>query len=372
MTLRIAYLATADARGHLMRCQLLAHALQARGVQVAAVTTSDDGVRFLAGFGIEASLLSRHYAVQFDPRQNMLREATDANVANYVFRPSRMLRDILRLRAVFRSNDLVVNDSFHPALLFMGCLPGWRRKVVHVYGATLREALQTNFSGRLPGWMAKAFSRIVAWQIDAARARLAHGFAFDETTVLAGRTYRVATPVAVVAQAGLSTEAAVYLNPHFRDPAMAAALEHGLSGAGLPAHRVGEGFEGRPGWVGQDAQWVARAAGSGLIVSAPGMAALSIARVYRRPILLVLTDQPEQQRNAAHAADLGLLHRCVVWRGDAADFAEQTRVACEALMAAAVAGPTGPAGHATAAARLGAWVSVLTDLAGGREPAAAA
>lgn len=75
---RIVYLATADARGHLMRAQLLVHALRRAGAEVDVLTTSDAGQRFLAGFGIEAAILSRHYAVQFDTRQNMLRRATAA------------------------------------------------------------------------------------------------------------------------------------------------------------------------------------------------------------------------------------------------------------------------------------------------------
>ena len=83
---RIVYLATADARGHLMRAQLLVHALHAAGAQVDVLTTSDAGQAFLAAFDIDAAVLSRHYAVQFDERQNMLRDATDRNVAHYVFR----------------------------------------------------------------------------------------------------------------------------------------------------------------------------------------------------------------------------------------------------------------------------------------------
>lgn len=82
---RIVYLATADARGHLMRAQLLVHALRAAG----AGRRADDvrcGQAFLAAFDIDAAVLSRHYAVQFDERQNMLRDATDRNVAHYVFR----------------------------------------------------------------------------------------------------------------------------------------------------------------------------------------------------------------------------------------------------------------------------------------------
>ena len=40
--------------------------------------------------------------------------------------------------------------------------------------------------------------------------------------------------------------AAVYLNPHFRDPRIAAWIEAALAERGLAMHAVGEGFAGRP------------------------------------------------------------------------------------------------------------------------------
>ncbi|OZI38584.1 hypothetical protein CAL29_03380 [Bordetella genomosp. 10] len=379
MTPRILYLATADARGHLMRAQLLAHALTAAGARVQVVTTSDEGRRFLAGFGIDAPVLSRHYAVQFDAAQNMLRRETDRNVARYMFFPTRMLRDIRRLRAWMRDADLVVNDSFHPALLTLGWLPGGRRKVVHVYGASLRAALEGNFQGRLAGWLAGLFGRVVAWQIASARARIEHDFAYgDAETTGAGDTYRLPTPVAVAAAPGpaISGEpgddvsglrqpgrAAVYLNPHFRGPDLAGALTAGLAAAGMAAHCVGEGYEGLPGWTGRDERWVDRAAHSDVIVSAPGMATLSIASVYRKPIVLVLTDQPEQAANAVRAAQLGLRHRIVAWRGDAASFRDQVAEAARALRDEDAADGPARDGPALAQARLDAWVRVLLKLA---------
>jgi hypothetical protein len=368
---RIVYLATADARGHLMRAQLLAHALRAAGAQVQVLTTSDEGVRFLAGFGIDAPVLSRHYAVQFDTQQNMLRRETDRNVAHYVFRPGRMLRDIVRLRAWFREADLVVNDSFHPALLFMGWMPFWRRKVVHVYGASLRRALEDNFSGRMPGFIAKVFARIVAWQIERSRARIAHDFAYGEPQHDGRGGHRLATPVAVVAAAdaargpGDAPPAAVYLNPHFEDAALADGLEQGLAAAGLPAHLVGEGYAHRPHWQAQDPHWIEVAARSAFIVSAPGMAALSIAAVYRKPILLLLTDQPEQAINAGRAAQLGLVHRTVVWRGRPGDFARAVTAAAGELRDAANATDAAQ-GRQAALDRLQHWTALLSRLAASR------
>ncbi|WP_423370321.1 hypothetical protein [Burkholderia sp. LMG 32019] len=363
---RIVYLATADARGHLMRAQLLVHALRAAGAQVDVLTTSDAGQAFLAAFDIDAAVLSRHYAVQFDERQNMLRDATDRNVAHYVFRPTRMLRDIARLRAIGSDADLVINDSFHPALLFMGAVPGWRRRVVHVYGGSLRRALTANFDARLPRVLARAFARIVDWQIDSARCCIEHDFAYDVADeVRRSRTHcRLPTPVPIVAERPASepAAAAVYLNPHFRDIALADALSAGMRDAGLAAHRVGEGYAGHNGWTGVDADWATRAAHAPLIVSAPGMAALSIARVYRRPILLVQSDQPEQASNAARAARLQLVHRVVTWRGDAVAFRREVGQAAAELMRNPGTQAGTIAGREQARARVDAWTSRLLAL----------
>ncbi|MCA8046393.1 glycosyltransferase family protein [Burkholderia arboris] len=363
---RIVYLATADARGHLMRAQLLVHALRAAGAQVDVLTTSDAGRAFLAAFDIDAAVLSRHYAVQFDERQNMLRDATDRNVAHYVFRPTRMLRDIVRLRALVRDADLVINDSFHPALLFMGAVPGWRRRVVHVYGGSLRRALTANFDARLPRVLARAFARIVDWQIDSALGCIEHDFAYDvaDDAQRSRLHCRLPTPVPVVAElpAPEPAAAAVYLNPHFRDVALADALSAGMRDAGLAAHRVGEGYAGHDGWTGVDADWPTRATHAPLIVSAPGMAALSIARVYRRPILLVQTDQPEQASNAAHAARLQLVHRVVTWRGDAAAFRQAVGQAAIELMRDPGTPAGTLAGREHARARVDAWTSRILAL----------
>jgi len=363
MTPRILYLATADARGHLMRAQLLVHALRAAGAQVEVLTTSDQGQRFLHSFGVQAEVLSRHYAVQFDSQQNMLRRATNRNVAQYLFRPGRMLRDILQLRRRLRGVELVVNDSFHPALLYMGMLPGWRRKGVHVYGASLKVALLNNFDGMWPRQFGRLFAWIVGRQINAARARIEHDFAYEIDDTVARALYRLPTPVALaeVVQEPAAVGAAVYLNPHFREPGLADALEAGLGDAGLDRHLVGEGYAGRNGWLGVDPHWASRAARAQLLVSAPGMAALSIARVYQRPIILVVSDQPEQASNAARASQLQLLHRVVTWRGDIADFRRQVSAAAQQLSALAPA-PDVMSGNQRAQARIDAWANHLLGL----------
>ncbi len=365
MTPRIVYLATADARGHLMRAQLLVHALRDAGAQVDVITTSQAGQRFLAGFGIEASILSQHYAMQFDTRQNMLRRASNRNVVRYMAHPARMLRDLLQLRRALRGSAILVNDSFHPAALFLGMLPVGRRKVVHVYGGSLREAVLSNFDGTTPGRFSRLFRRVVGWQMDAARARLEHDFSYaiPDPDPASGSDCTLPTPVPLAGPVSLATPdtAAVYLNPHFRDTSLAQALCEGIADAGLAAYRVGEGYAGNDGWVGVDPDWVSRAAHAGVIVSAPGMAALSVALVYGRPIILVLTEQPEQASNAQRAMQLRIAHRTVTWRGDAHDFRHQVREAASALTSSAPA-PAVASGRVQAQARIDAWTVRLIAL----------
>ena len=368
MTARIVYLATADARGHLMRAQLLVHALRQSGAQVDVLTTSHAGQYFLMGFGIEAGILSRDYAMQFDTRQNMLRNASNRNVACYMAHPAKMLRDILRLRRALRASDLLVNDSFHPAALVMGMLPFWHRKVVHVYGGSLREAVLSNFDGVKPGYLGRIFRQIVGWQIDAARARFEHDFAYDLANIADGHDCRLPTPVAIAGRLpdAAPTGAAIYLNPHFRDTLLADSLCAGIADAGLAAHLVGEGYASSRGWLAVDPVWATHAAHADVIVSAPGMAALSIALVYRRPIVLVLTEQPEQATNAKRAMQLRIPHRTVIWRGDALDFRHQIGQAVTALMGSAPTPATVSSGRAQAQARVDAWTGRLLALCAAR------
>jgi hypothetical protein len=126
---------------------------------------------------------------------------------------------------------------------------------------------------------------------------------------------------------------------------------------------VGEGYAGKPGWIGRDERWVDRAAQSGVVVSAPGMGALSIALVYQKPIVLVLTDQPEQAANAARAADMKLRHRVVTWKGDAASFTSQIVAAVQDLLMPGQDKTLADKAGGQAEARLDAWVGVLLDLA---------
>lgn len=319
-------MATADARGHLMRGQLLYHALRARGATVSVLTTSDEGRRFLAEFGVPADVLSRHYGVVFDSRQKMRTVATDLRISTYFFLPWHMLRDICRLAHRFASADLIVNDSLHPAFILMGGLAPWRNRSVHIYGWSLRESLEENFIGRAWGPWARFFRWWVRFGLSRARGRLVHDFAFPlpEVSDPAVPEHHLPTPLAPVKQETGTPcrhcKAAVYLNPNFSDPALAEALETALQitlGNQTPDNGMvcllGEGYADRSGWQPYEKDWIDIAAGAELLVSAPGMAALATAQALNKPVILIVTSQPEQQRNARRAAAIGLLHRVVHW-----------------------------------------------------------
>src|SRR4051812_14723621 len=99
MSPRILWLAPADARGHLMRGQLLARALGALDVEVDSVTTSAAGQDFFGAFGVRATVLSPHYHVEFDACQNMQRLRTEWRLFRYFTSRSRFRRDLAWLAA---------------------------------------------------------------------------------------------------------------------------------------------------------------------------------------------------------------------------------------------------------------------------------
>ncbi len=311
---RLLYLALADARGHLMRAHLLSRAL-AEDFQVSVVTTGADGARFLGRLGTQATVLSEHFRVEFNTRHDMSRPRTDRRVLNYLVLPWRGLADFQRLAALARDAVLVVNDSLHPALLAAPAV-GFPAPVVQVYGENLWRALEDNFEGRAPAWLSRGYKRVLRGARDLAFGRIIHAVGTANAALRTPRTYRlppvVARPTRSRAEVrqtlGVSEGvplAAVYLNPHFREPAIAAALEDALHTRGFQVHAVGEGYAGRPGWKAADAGFADVVHAAELFVSGAGMGALELARISGTPLLVLLGEQPEQERNVADAS-----HRC--------------------------------------------------------------
>jgi len=358
---RIAWLAAADARGHLMRAHLVRAALLPRNVDVRIITTSHEGRDFLTALGTPSELLSTGYAVAFDCAQNIDRAATDACVLRYLVSRDQAGRDLTTLRSLARGADLVVND-FHPLPLVAPRRLG--PPVVHVYGTHLWEAIAHHFEGRAP----RTLDRLGASLADALRRR---AFASLEHSLVSSPSPRVLPPIVaapgrtraqVRAALGLASPgqrlAAVYLNPHFRDPRLAAMLESALARRGFRVHAVGEGFAGRPGWRRYDASFNDVAAAADVLVSAPGMGALSAWAHFGTPLLALRTDQPEQ---AANLRDLPAVRAAPYAVVDAAEAGPEALDRALADLTGVLRGPR-PDPAETAAAVQARWADALCDL----------
>jgi len=293
-----------------MRANLLSRALGEAGFGVDIVTTAREGVRFLESMGVPSRLLSEHFRVEFGERHDMSRARTDARVFNYLVLPWRALADLRRLEALARSADLVVNDSLHPALLLAPVL-GFPRPVVQLYGENLWRAMEENLDHRVPPWVGDRFRRALRVVRERAFARIIHTLGSTEPEPDSSpRTYRLAPVVARPGRTRAQVRAelkvpdgvplaAVYLNPHFKDPSIALALEEGLARGGFRVHAVGEGYHARPGWIATDGRFGDVVHAAELFVSGAGMGALELARSSGTPLLVLLGDQPEQARNVA-------------------------------------------------------------------------
>jgi hypothetical protein len=366
---RILWLANADARGHLMRCQLVTRRLRRQGFEVDVITTSREGQAFLGAFGVEASLLSEHYRVEFDTRQNMQRLRTEWRVFRYLTSPGRFWRDLPWLEERARGASLIVNDSFHPALLLAhrfrrGTLP----PVVHVYGHELRRAVEDNYARRWPTVLERIYRRVIVGSTEHAFGRIEHSL----NAPAAGReiapcTYQLPPALAapgrsreaVRSSLGLSADqklVVAYLNPHFADPAVAEAIEGAIHQVGGRLHAVGEGYARRAGWLPWDTELADAIAAADVFVSAPGVAALGQSVAFGVPLLTLLTDQPEQRGNLRALSDSGHPHRVVELAGEG--FPERVAEAMSSLV-----GSTRPSAKA-APSGLDTWARVLETLSG--------
>src|ERR1051325_9283675 len=136
---RILYLALADARGHLMRAHVLRGVLAAYDVDVDVVTTRDDGARLLAALGTPSLVLPGGFGMELGPRRDFLAGKTRRRVLAYTLRHLR--DDVAALRELAGDAAVVVNDSFHPALL-SAHLFAPELFVVHVHGENLRATVR--------------------------------------------------------------------------------------------------------------------------------------------------------------------------------------------------------------------------------------
>jgi hypothetical protein len=245
-------------------------------------------------------LLSPHFGVVCDARQNVARRRTELKTLRYLFTPSRCLADLRWLEERAERAALIVNDSFHPALLLAAFTrPAMARRLVHVHGENMRRAVDNYFGPLNP-------------QAMATRSALGRSYACIEHTLDSQRQSEaihllppvIAAPTRkrhqVRSELGLATTrqlAVVYLNPHFRDAALAEAIEASLSRQGFDFYGVCEGFANRPGWRARDPRLADAIAAADLFIAMPGMATLGQVQAFGVPFIALVSRQPEQEAN---------------------------------------------------------------------------
>ncbi len=298
---RVLWVASAWGRGHLMRAHLMRQELP--GVDV--VTTSREGVAFLADMGTPSWSLSRSYQLTYDARQNLRRGRTAAATARYV--ATDYARDAAVLTRVARGYDLVVND-FHPSVMGAPITHGLDVPVVHVHGEHLWRAIAAPFKGT--PW--EALDHIVSPAVHALReagaARLVHDpLAPLDGVTWSGREARLPPIVASPTRSARRVRDALgvqgrlvvaYLNPYVRDPRVAASIEDACDTLGATLYGVSEPFDGRPRWRRTDPNLVDVIAAADAFVSSASMGAIGQSRARGVPLLMLGCDQPEQRGNA--------------------------------------------------------------------------
>jgi hypothetical protein len=323
---RVLYLAVADGRGHLMRAHLLRQLFAGTRLTIDVVTTSSAGQAFLAGLGTPAAVLHGGFALLFDDRHRLRAGATERYLLAYLASPCGLARDIAGLRRLAGGARFIANDSLHPAALALAAASGpvSATRVVHVHGDNLWRAAVRNFDGRAPSWASAAFRRLLEAVDSRAFGRITHSLAPGDRAGLADGPNRFRLPPLTAAprrtraelrrQLGLSPGdrlAAIYLNPHFRDPGLASRLEAALGRAGFRVHGVSEPYAGRPGWRAFDPSFADAVEAADLLVSGAGVAALEQARRAGVPLLALAGAQPEQALNLAQACAAGIAVRTV-------------------------------------------------------------
>ncbi|HEY7374965.1 MAG TPA: hypothetical protein VIF57_22575 [Polyangia bacterium] len=303
-------------RAHLVRGLLAGH-----GLAVDVVTTSEAGQAFLAGLGTPAALLPGGFALLFDDCHRLRAGATERHLAAYLASPHGLARDVAHLARLGAGARFIVNDSLHPAALALAAAPRFARapRVVDLHGDNLWRATAHTFDRRLPDWASRAFRRTLQAADARAFGRIVHSLApRDRFGRRDGRNRFRLPPLlapprrsraAVRDALGLADGdrlAAIYLNPHFRDPSIAAGLEAALASAGLRFAGISEPWAGRPGWRAVDPHFGDVIAAADLFVSGAGAGALEHARRAAVPLIALVGAQPEQALNLKQARAAGV------------------------------------------------------------------
>ena len=338
---RILWLATADTSGRLLRAHVMAKRLAECGIPVDVVTTSRAGVEFLKKIGTSATLLEGDYRIEFDERQNLDVSGTARRILKYVSDPNQFLGDFNWLRSVEDEALCVVND-FHPAVVVGDFFQAGEVPVVHVHGDFRWRAMGRPFASRVGSLVNPVYERLLRRLRHSGTARVVHRplAAFDDNWTASDQVELPplvpgpeAADEAVRGSSGADRPTvAVYLNPHFRDPDVARSVEKMIGALEADVHAVSDVFAHRAGWKPSSVEWIGRVEEADLLVGAPEMAAIGFSRAYRTPLLMMLTDQPAQRRNAKAYRNASGVPPSGVVEVDTPDFSEPLVDRAEALL----------------------------------------
>ncbi len=299
----VLHLAVAEGRGHLVRAHRLRRLFAGTPVHIDIVTTHVSGQEFLRQLGTPSSVLPGGLSLPFDSRHVMQTRELRAQLVHYVGKG--LLADVRALKE--RRADFYVNDSLHPALLAGLVDP---KRVVLLHGDTMEEAFLGHFD-ETP--LEDAYRVIASNVLRRARYRVHHS-AFAVPSGKVDLTAGIATiPPLLPPLRRSETEvrrslgvadgmpiATVYLNPHYREVAIAEAIERALAGR-YHLHAIGEGYAARPRWLEADPNLGEVIARSSIFVSGAGMASIAEARRADVPLVILEGRQPEQTLNLERA-----------------------------------------------------------------------
>ena len=315
---RVLYLAVADGRGHLMRAHLLRPARRQRGSRRRCDHLATRGKHSWPGLGTPAALLPGGFQLLFDDCHRMLarphRAQAGARYLGLAARP-RPRRCLLgRARRGRRASSSTTR--------FTQRRSGWRRRrawpartarASTCTATTCGERPCTTSMAACPPWPSGGFRRFLRALDARAFGRIAHSRAppiargrRDATgqslsppaAVAAPRRARAAVRSAPGPSASASALAAIYRNPHFRDPRLAAPPGDGAGAAGFRSTACRSPGRGAPA-ARLRPRLRRRDRGQRFVVSGAGAAAWSKRGGRRVPLLALRGDQPEQ------ALDLG-------------------------------------------------------------------
>lgn len=310
---RIVWVAVAQGRGHLMRAHLIRQLLQPLGVAVDVATTTPEGGEFLAALGTPSTVLGHSCGLRYDTSQNLEWTRSQREMLRYLGRHG--LRDLRSLQRLAEGAALVVNDTLHPALLLGAWLGDRTPPVVNVVGTSTLAAVESAVANAAPRVVSKAARRGFRRLLHREHGRIEYRLGTAPQRL--GPTQWRLPPLVAMARVpaaemrrrlgiGGDKLAVVYLNPYFRDPNVAEAIERTLRGRGYWVVGVAEGLPSRADWLRRSRDLADLIGACDLFVSPPGVASATQALAAGVPWVALVTDQPEQRRNLALLRESGL------------------------------------------------------------------